>query len=191
MRMRSVFFCYHLLILPSLVHGVLQMIYLCSVWGDLWWQKVILRTTNFDSNGSIRIKWEIFWINILSNICCTEIKSIDSYIQNFTLPLKEHCSVSFSFVNFTPWTGREWMFIGQILEAICKLILALWWPGKFWSILDLFKAWNSRTRKIPNSANHSHRNLMRRIATITLPFLNRQEVLLLINDFFSALWTHQ
>ena len=35
------------------------------------------------------------------------------------------------------------MLIGQILEAICKLILTLWWPGKFWSILDLFKAWNS------------------------------------------------
>ena len=35
------------------------------------------------------------------------------------------------------------MFIGQILEAICKLIPALWWPGKFWSILDLFKAWKS------------------------------------------------
>ena len=46
------------------------------------------------------------------------------------------------------------MLIGQISVAICKLIPALWWPGKFWSILDLFKAWNSRTRKIPNSANY-------------------------------------
>ena len=45
------------------------------------------------------------------------------------------------------------------LEAICKLILALWWPGKFWSILDLFKAWNSRTRKIPNSAIRSNVNI--------------------------------
>ena len=45
------------------------------------------------------------------------------------------------------------------LEAICKLILALWWPGKFWSIFDLFKAWNSRTRKIPNSANVFEQNL--------------------------------
>ena len=35
------------------------------------------------------------------------------------------------------------MLIGQISETLCKLILTLWWPGKFWSILDLFKAWNS------------------------------------------------
>ena len=35
------------------------------------------------------------------------------------------------------------MLIGQILVAICKLILTLWWLGKFWSILDLFEVWNS------------------------------------------------
>ena len=33
--------------------------------------------------------------------------------------------------------------IGQVSAAICKLILTLWWLGKFWGILDLFKVWKS------------------------------------------------
>ena len=41
------------------------------------------------------------------------------------------------------WTARKLKLIGQISEAICKLILALWRPRKFWSIFDLFEAWKS------------------------------------------------
>ena len=56
------------------------------------------------------------------------------------------------------WTAQEFKLIGQISEAICKLIPVLWWPGKFWCILDLFKAWKSVPVSNENNSEHQQEN---------------------------------
>ena len=62
--------------------------------------------------------------------------------NNWAMKLPSSVRNHFSFENKNYqklWTTRELKLIGQISEAICKLILTLWWPGKFWNILDLFQ----------------------------------------------------